>query len=198
MSGNKRLNGAPLLETPVRILGIDPGLQGGWAVISQTGELLYCGCMPVTTHPAAPDKRIIDAAALAQTITMAQPTIAFIEAVHSRPRQAGAFAFGLGVGVVLGSLSICGVPCRQVSPAAWKSTYGLRMSAALSPPPDDPGAQAKAYKAMKDEARRVASSLFPDWAEAFAKVKDDGVAEAALIALHGLATNKLTTLAAAV
>lgn len=185
--------GSHALPEP-RVLGIDPGLRGGWALVAHNGALLFCGAMPLTAHPAAPDKRIIDAPVLAQMISMAPPTVAIIEAVSSRPRQQGAFQFGVGVGVILGALSICGIPCRQVSPASWKATYGLRAVDYAADETTADGRRSQAF--MKDEARRVASALFPDWADSFDQVKDDGVAEAVLIALHGLATPSLSNFAA--
>jgi hypothetical protein len=38
---------------------------------------------------------------------------------------------------------------------------------------------------MKSDARRLATMKFPQHAKEFLRVKDDGVAEAALIALYG-------------
>lgn len=192
MSKRKR-NGADPLSNPARILGVDPGLRGGWAVLADNGELLWCGALPVTASPSSPSKTIIDTQVLAQMLGMTAPTIAVVEHVSSRPRQQGAFAFGVGVGMVLGTLSACGIPYRQVSPAAWKATYGLR---AASFAPDQGASGAQAYRMMKDEARKVATALYPEWEESFAKVKDDGVAEAVLIALHGLATNNLSNFVA--
>lgn len=195
MRGRRR-NGADPLAAQTRILGIDPGLGGGWAVVTGSGRLFSCGCLPLTADPSKPDRKIIDTRMLSQLIAMSEPTIAVVEAVSSRPRQSGAFTFGMGVGMVLGTLTVCGVPYRQVSPAAWKATYGLRASA-LPETDETPGGK-RAYRQMKEEARRVASSLYPDWEDAFAKVKDDGVAEAVLIALHGLATPSLSNFTAAI
>lgn len=65
---------------------------------------------------------------------------------------------GIAEGVVAGA----GWPLTYVSPAKWKRD--LRLSA-------DKGA-----------SRRRAIELWPSWAELFARVKDDGRAEAALIA----------------
>lgn len=190
MSG-KRRNGAGPLSSSARILGVDPGLKGGWAVISDTGRLLYCGTLPVMASPSCSTKTIIDSRVFAQTVAMTAPTVAVVEHVSSRPRQQGAFAFGMNVGMVLGAISICDVPYRQVSPATWKATYGLRST--NLPPVDGAISPDNVRRLMKDEARRVAASLYPEWEENFAKVQDDGVAEAVLIALHGLATNNNLT-----
>ena len=93
--------------------------------------------------------------------------VAWVEDVHSMPGQgvASTFKFGRSVGVVEGALSALGIPIRWVSPAKWKKAMGL---------PADKGA-----------ARRRAIELWPDHAHLFARVKDDGRAEAALIAEYG-------------
>ena len=98
---------------------------------------------------------------------------AYVEAVHSRPRQAGQFNFGLNTGIVHGMLYANFIPFTLVQPQAWKAAYGIKRV----------GDEVKAAK--KTEAREIAARLFPEMAHEFKRVKDDGVAEAALIALYG-------------
>ena len=61
-----------------------------------------------------------------------------------------------------GMLVMAGVPYELVRPAAWKKIMGV--------------------SADKGEARVMAQKLFPQIAQQFSRVKDDGRAEAALIA----------------
>jgi crossover junction endodeoxyribonuclease RuvC len=82
----------------------------------------------------------------------------------SRPRS---FAFGRARGVIEGVLAACGLPCKFITPACWKRAVGLTL-------------------ASKDAARSEAIRRWPGHAALFARVKDDGRAEAALIAIAGL------------
>jgi hypothetical protein len=73
------------------------------------------------------------------------------------------------IAVAYGELKAClffaGVPTFEVDPSAWKKTMRLSTD--------------------KNASRALASQYFPDSADQWARVKDDGRAEAALIALYG-------------
>jgi crossover junction endodeoxyribonuclease RuvC len=98
--------------------------------------------------------------------------VAAVENVSSMPRQAGAFNFGRSAGVVHGVLGALGVPMELVSPVVWKSACGLRR--AVNETQDQ----------VKTRARELASRLWPEHAAEFAKVKNDGRAESALISRY--------------
>ena len=148
------------------ILAIDPGLSGGLAFVPRgTRTLIHAQNMPLKDGQ-------IDGYAIAQLILEYAPTTAVIEAVASRPRQAGQFNFGFGTGVIHGACMACSVPIRTIAPAKWKAAYGMKRQADQT------------YKDAKNESRALATKLFPDQAQLFKRAKDDGVAEAALIALY--------------
>ncbi len=111
----------------------------------------------------------VNAALLADLVYRWHAKQAFIEYVGSRPGEGavGAFAFGRSRGVVEGVLAACGVPAKHLAPATWKAAVGLP-------------------KASKDASRSEAIRRWPAHAAFFARVKDDGRAEAALIAVAGL------------
>lgn len=158
-----------------RILGIDPGLSGGWSLISDDGRLIRCGVFP--THQIKKNGKAstqLDGRTLAALMQSTQATHAFVEVVSSRPRQAGQFQFGVNCGLVHGILHALNVPFEMVAPASWKGVYGIKRG------------EDETKRDKKNEARMIAASLYPDSAEKFARVKDDGVAEATLIALYGL------------
>lgn len=158
-----------------RILGIDPGLSGGWALIDGSARLLDAGNFP--THQTRKNGKAstqLDGLALADVLGACRATDAFVEVVSSRPRQAGQFQFGINCGLLHGILHAHGIPFELVAPALWKGIFGIKRS-------ED---ETKAEK--KTDARLIAASLYPTHAHMFARVKDDGVAEAALIALYGL------------
>lgn len=153
------------------VIGIDPGLSGGFALIDKTGRLVDAANFPTRM---VNQRTRLDGPKLAALIAAAKPTHAFVENVSSRPRQAGQFQFGVNTGMVHGILHALDVPVELVAPVSWKSVFGIRRE-------DD-----QTKRDMKFEARSVAASLYPKQAGLFARVKDDGVAEAALIALYGL------------
>lgn len=153
------------------IIGIDIGARGALALISAAGELLNVADMPVLAD-GPKGRPAVNPALLADLIYQWQATRAFIEFVGARPGEGptGAFAFGRSRGVVEGVLGAAGVPAAMIAPAAWKRLVGIA--------PGKDGA--------KDAARSEAIRRWPAQASLFARVKDDGRAEAALIAVAGM------------
>lgn len=157
------------------ILGIDPGLSGGWAVVTQDARLVNAGAFATRqTKKNGKQSTQLDGAAIAATLKATNASHAFVEAVSSRPRQAGQFQFGINTGIIHGILYANQTPFELVAPAVWKSGYGIKRS------------ETETKRDKKNEARHIASALFPNHAYLFQRVKDDGVAEATLIALYGI------------
>lgn len=153
------------------IVGVDIGATGALALLSDTGELLDVADMPILRD--GPSQRpTVNAPLLAAIVQRWRPDRAFVEYVGARPGEGavGAFAFGKSAGTVLGVLGALGVSSAHVAPAAWKRAVGI--------PPGKDGA--------KDAARSEAIRRWPTKAEFFARVKDHGKAEAALIAIAGM------------
>lgn len=168
-------------QPKTRILGIDPGLSGGWAVVDETGKLIRCGNFPThTVKKNGKNSTQLDGRTLAMLLGSTNSTAAFVEAVSSRPRQAGQFQFGINTGMLHGILHAFNVPFTLVAPASWKSSYGIKRG------------EEETKRDKKNEAREIAAKLYPDSAKKFARVMDDGVAEATLIALYGLYLNSMT------
>jgi crossover junction endodeoxyribonuclease RuvC len=153
------------------ILGIDIGVQGAIALLDGNGALLEISDMP-TLHDGPKGRRAINAPLLAAIIFKSHADRAFVESVNPRPREGptGAFAFGRARGVIEGVLAAAGIPATFVTPPAWKRAVGLTL-------------------ASKDASRAEAIRRWPNHAELFARVKDDGRAEAALIGAAGLMRN---------
>jgi crossover junction endodeoxyribonuclease RuvC len=148
-------------------LAIDPGLVGALALVRVSNKSIESIFdMPVTDGRVDPAKlaAIVDVCKVRGTIHAA------VELVSSMPRQAGAFNFGVSAGVVHGVLGALGVPVSLVSPGVWKPACGLRRL------PNESQAS------TKTRARELAIRLWPERAADFAKVKNDGRAEAALLA----------------
>ena len=149
------------------ILGIDPGLSGAFAIYD--GEDI--GVADIPTVKAASRGREVDWAALKRvleaTLSHSDPGHAFIERVGAMPGQgvSSMFKFGFVAGGLRGLLAAYSMPVTYVTPVTWKRALGVQKG--------------------KDAARARASELIPKGAQYWQRVKDDGRAEAALIALYG-------------
>ncbi|MGD9540815.1 hypothetical protein [Methylocystis sp.] len=152
------------------ILGIDPGLDGAIAVLTDSGELVEIRDMP-TLLDGAKGRRAVNPALFASIIYSTQASRAYCELVGPRPTDgtAGAFGFGRTRGIIEGVLAAAGVPLELIAPPAWKRSAGIA-----------PG------KENKDSARSVAISRWPSQAALFARKCDCDRAEAALIGVAGL------------
>jgi len=156
-------------------IGVDIGTQGGIGVIARLSAAQYAiiaiADMPVLNDGPA-GRRAVNPALLSEIVAQSHATRAFVEYVGARPGEGavGAFAFGRSRGVVEGVLGALGVSVTFIAPASWKRTIGI--------PPGKEGA--------KDAARSEAIRRWPAHAPWFARVKDDGRAEACLIAVAGL------------
>lgn len=163
---------------PLNVIGVDTGLSGGIVALSA-----YAGAcdasvhhMPVHSLKAnGKSKTRLDLHGLLATF---QGLAAFgvdlvvIEDVSGRPPgalgpQSGAWRQGFNAAAPQAMAVALGMPVHLVAPAVWKRRLGV--------------------PASKDGARAIASNLLPNSAAAFRRAKDDGVAEAALLALYGLA-----------
>lgn len=148
------------------VIGVDPGISGAVALRSPQGIDVF----DMPTHDLKGRTRI-DIHALDHKLNtlvlLHEPGLAVIEDVHSMPKQgvASSFAFGFAAGVIQSLLVARGVPIRLVSPGAWKRVLGLGRD--------------------KDESRLRASRLYPRHAHLWARKKDDGRAEAVLLAHYG-------------
>ncbi len=147
--------------------GIDPGVLGAVGLVREDGGFHAVHDMPTLTTTTG--RRQIDFAALATILRDHAPAFVLVERVGSRPGEGavGAFAFGLSYGGILGTLGALALPHDVVQPASWKRRAGI--------PPGAPKAASIAQ----------ALRLLPDAASHLARKKDDGRAEALLLALQG-------------
>jgi crossover junction endodeoxyribonuclease RuvC len=147
------------------IFGCDPGLSGAGAFVNAAGDLLDVFDLPVAGLGKAAR---VDAANLAELIRAIAPTRAIVEHVGARPGQgvSSMFRFGQATGVIAGVLGAMLVPVEWVAPARWKKAMRL--------------------DAEKETSRLRALETWPAHAKDFARKKDHGKAEAALLALYAL------------
>jgi crossover junction endodeoxyribonuclease RuvC len=148
------------------ILGIDPGFGGAVAELHTVSGMLNVHDMP--TVPGQKGKTELNYHALYDLIDAGEAgATVWLEKVGARPGQgvSSMFRFGQQLGALEMACAGHGHQLRWVTPASWKKHFGL--------------------SADKGAARSVAMQRFPAQAQLFARVKDDGRAEAALIALYG-------------
>jgi crossover junction endodeoxyribonuclease RuvC len=153
------------------IIAIDPGINGAIAILEKSGELVHVFEMPaVEVVVGGKAKRRVSPEMLAAELRLynISGTVAIIEQVGAMPGQgvSSMFAFGEAFGLVKGVLAGMTIPFQTITPGKWKKALNLN--------------------AGKDASRAKAAALFPDKAGEFRRVKDDGKAEATLIAYWGL------------
>lgn len=145
------------------IVGIDPGLTGAIACVTGT-ELMFVEDMPNF------DGRV-DTQRLRAILDLSGIEMVVIENVHSMPGQgvASSFKFGRALGAAEGVVGGLYYPHVRLTPQKWKQTMGL-------------------IGKDKDASRGLARELWPG-TKFFDRKKDDGRAEAALIAEAWRRTN---------
>jgi crossover junction endodeoxyribonuclease RuvC len=155
-------------------VGIDPGLTGGIALISDAGAAYVYDMPIVQISKTGFVKNAVDVNGLASILKGLDVCYSFdgvyIERVNAFPGQGVASMFSLGMsfwgaaGVVAGLR----LPLSLVEPAAWKRHFKLNKDKELS--------------------RGLASRLYPG--VDLSRKKDHGKAEALLIARYGLETQQ--------
>jgi crossover junction endodeoxyribonuclease RuvC len=149
-------------------VGIDPGATGAVAVLNARGVLAAVHDMPYADGQViAPLLAEIIAEYIDPLEAPSNSVTCWVEQVRSRPGQSAPamWKFATGYGVILGVVGALGVRTKHVTPNAWKKAMKLT--------------------ADKGRSRRLACEQWPADAALFARAKDDGRAEAALIAEYG-------------
>ena len=150
-------------------LGIDPGLSGAVALWTPERKALDVFDMPTLKLKPNSDKRTLDVIELARLLDGVckwSVTLAVIEQAGPRPNDGIRAAFGAGAnwGSTYGALAAQFVPIDIIAPHVWKTA--MRVTAA------------------KDSSLDMVKKTLPQHAHFFARKKDEGRAEATLIALY--------------
>lgn len=162
-------------------IGIDPGLDGAVAVLDYQddrpgfdGSPILYDTPTLTVKGAKGNKREYNLHEMAQFLRQFTevPSRVYLEKVHSMPGQGvrSMFSMGVGFGAWLGILAAFGYEYTLVTPQRWK------------------GVLLDGMGHDKDAGRLRATQLFPAVASLFARKKDDGRADAILIAAYGRQT----------
>jgi crossover junction endodeoxyribonuclease RuvC len=149
-------------------IGFDPGLDGAYTVLDRGSNIVQVFDMPtVEVQVGKSMKRKVAPAAIADELKMfCGQSRAIVESVAARPGQgvSSMFGFGRSLGVLEGVLAGLGIPYELVPPQTWAKQMRIA-----------PG---------KGGSRQRAMEVWPDKAGEFKRVKDDGRADSALIALY--------------
>ena len=146
----------------MKIIGIDPGVGGGIAVI-EDGVLTHSIAMPKTEHD------------ICDFIRQHQDAdAAVIESVHSMPKQGveSTFTFGQNYGFLRGVLVACKISFVDCTPGKWQGALGVKTI------------KNEAYSAHKNRLKGHAQQLYPK--QSFTLKNCD----AALIAHYGWITHE--------
>jgi len=152
-------------------VGIDPGISGAVARFNPETRELDVRDMPVGKLKinGKNRSRVLEPvlADILRGWHLTHELFALVEQVHAMPKQgvASMFTFGTSYGICTGVLAGVGIPFDTIRPQAWKKAIRVAKG--------------------KDAARMLAAKLFPAQAGLFARVKDDGRAEAVLLAVVG-------------
>lgn len=107
-------------------LGVDPGVSGGWAVVTTDGLVALTmkmgdGPAEIGQQPRTCHERLLTIGATNYQLR------AVVERVHSSPQMGvvSAFTFGKNVGAILAALTAHGIPVDEVQPKAWQKVLGV-------------------------------------------------------------------------
>jgi crossover junction endodeoxyribonuclease RuvC len=154
----------------MKVLGVDPGLVGGIAIIDVEGVVLLVD-MPVHKVGVGHKKNTrpeLDLHSFCFILAQHRPDHCVIKKVSARPGQGvtSMFRFGYAAGAVYGAIAAIGLRCFFVTPQSWQKFHGI------GPEPD--------------AARQRASQLYPQIAPQLIRKADGNRADALLIACYGL------------
>lgn len=147
------------------ILAIDPGAKGALAFFDVRACTLEVIDIPTVQVKRGQKLKLeISPQMTAAIISARKPLVAVMEKTGAMPGQgvSSMYQFGRSVGMLEGILAALQIPVSYVSPQVWQKDVGSRDG--------------------KDGNRARAAELYPAYAGEFARKKDDGRADAALMA----------------
>jgi hypothetical protein len=160
-------------------VGLDPGMTGGLAAVSESGELLGVAAMPRVNGSTGPQ----DYHAIKEwfvSVKKLGKVEAALERVSVRPGEGvkSTLTAGTNWGFLKGMLVAIGARYVEPTPQSWKKALGL------------PKRSGKERKKGKEDAVVLATQLFPgiNLTPGRKRVPHDGMADAVLIAEYARRT----------
>ncbi len=151
----------------MKVIGIDPGLNGAIAVLqdNKVKEIFDVPVMP----EGKKNKRQLNSAQLVKLlkdiISDSEEVVVIVENVSAMPGQGvtSMFNFGQTFGAIKGICAALGLPIFFVRPAKWKKYFDL-------------------INSSKDASRTKAIEMYPSLSDQLSKKKDVNKSDAILIA----------------
>ena len=153
----------------MRIIGIDPGLSGGIAILDDL-KIYDIFDMPIMSE-GKKNKNQLNSAQLVNILNKhvlkKENTFVIVEQVSAMPGQGvtSMFNFGQTFGAIKGVSAALTLPIFFVRPAKWKKYYEL-------------------INSSKDSSRTRAIEMYPSFSHQLAKKKDVNKSDAILIARY--------------
>ncbi len=152
----------------MRIIGIDPGLSGGIAILDNL-KIFDVFDMPIMSE-GKKSKNQLNSAQLVNIIKkhiVSEDTFVIVEQVSAMPGQGvtSMFNFGQTFGSIKGICAALNLPIFYVRPAKWKKHFEL-------------------INSSKDASRTKVIEMYPSISSRLSKKKDVNKADAILIARY--------------
>lgn len=150
------------------IVGIDPGKTGAMVVLYPDGRATAYRVPLIKLKGKEQPAWTTWFDLWATTLRAFEPDLVVLESVAARPGQGVTSMFNFGQTLGFVRAIACSANCRVelVTPSVWKAKLGLLNS-------------------DKNASREKARQLVPSLSRELTRVKDDGVADAALLAYYG-------------
>jgi crossover junction endodeoxyribonuclease RuvC len=160
-------------------LGVDPGLSGAYAVMTDAEDVLECEMLPVIELVSG--KEQVDIHRLEFMLSAHTFQMAALEQVGVRPGEGpvGAFTFGRTVGRIETILALSNIRCVTPTPQTWKRMVLTASGVVLQS--DKESQKAAAIKFIKTRYPAVDLRKNPK-----CRTDHDGKAEAVCLALYAL------------
>jgi hypothetical protein len=159
----------------MKVLGCDPGLNGGLAVVARDGGSSPIRLLEAIDVPTEGEGEEVSPEVL-NFIAKWRPDAAYIERAQAFPGQGISSAFVYGGAYFALRLAIrgCLVPLTRIESRAWKAALEM------------PARSREERPQAKEDSRQKALQLFPDMPGYFDRRMDHNRAEASLIAYYGM------------
>ena len=138
-------------------IGVDPGKKGAIALLDSEAMVVTVWDMPDTT---AVLHDCVAALPVVKSAMLEKPFYPQMIGVTNATKIAMAY------GILIGAFAWRDVPVTEVPPKKWKAAMDLSSS--------------------KSASREKAALMFPDQSDLFKRAKDDGRAEAVLLAVYAM------------
>ena len=163
------------------VLGIDPGVAGGIAIITREGIIKLFEMPPSPFHLGQ----------LFKAVAPAGIALAIVEKVHALPNGGNVssmFKFGKGVGILIGILTALEIPYEEIDPKTWQAALGIKQRAKRLVVGGKVLQDEETRSAWKNRLKAKAVELFPELAGEINLNTADALlmAEMAYRSLYGL------------